>query len=49
MSKMKMSLQCDAAASKVSKMLAYIQKCFSNKSQDVIFPLYLALVKLQLE
>ncbi|XP_059589287.1 protein NDRG3 isoform X10 [Alligator mississippiensis] len=47
--KMNMSLQCDAAASKVSKTLACIHRCFSSKSRDIILPLYLALVRPQLE
>ena len=44
-----MSLQCDAAASKARKKLACIHRCFSSKSQDIILPLYSALVRLQLE
>ena len=47
--KMNMSLQCDAAASQVSKTLACIHRCFSRKSQDIILPLYLAFVRLQLK
>uniref|UniRef100_A0A7M4EEJ9 Reverse transcriptase domain-containing protein n=1 Tax=Crocodylus porosus TaxID=8502 RepID=A0A7M4EEJ9_CROPO len=47
--KMNVSLQCDAAASKASKMLPCIHRCFSSKSQDVILPLYSALVRPQLE
>ena len=47
--KMNMSLQCDAAASKATKILACIHRCFSSKSQDIIFPLYSALVRPQLE
>ena len=46
---MNMSLQCDAAASKVTKTLACIHRCFSIKSQDVLLPLYSALVRPQLE
>ncbi|XP_059587158.1 cyclic GMP-AMP synthase isoform X1 [Alligator mississippiensis] len=47
--KMNMSLQCDAAASKATKTLACIRRCFSSKSWDVILPLYSALVRPQLE
>ena len=47
--KMNMSLQCYAAATEATKTLACIHRCFSSKSQDVILPLYSALVRLQLE
>ena len=47
--KMNMSLQRNAAASKVTQMLACIHRCFSNKSWDMILPLYSALVRPQLE
>uniref|UniRef100_A0A7M4E698 Reverse transcriptase domain-containing protein n=1 Tax=Crocodylus porosus TaxID=8502 RepID=A0A7M4E698_CROPO len=47
--KMNMSLQCDAAASKTTKTLPCIHRCFSSKSRDAILPLYSALVRSQLE
>ncbi|XP_059579843.1 carboxypeptidase Q isoform X8 [Alligator mississippiensis] len=47
--KMHMSQQCDVAAGRANQTLACIHRCFSSKSQDVILPLYLALVKPQLE
>ncbi|XP_059576042.1 uncharacterized protein LOC132246649 [Alligator mississippiensis] len=48
-SKMNMSCQCQTAASKASQTLSCIQRCISSWSGEVILPLYVTVVRPQLE
>ncbi len=48
-SSLKFSQQCKDAASKANRMLGFINRNFSFKNKDVILPLYISLVRPQLE
>ena len=48
-SKMNMSCQYDKIISKANRTLSCISRCRTNRSKEVILPLYVALVRLQLE
>ncbi|XP_059575008.1 RNA-directed DNA polymerase from mobile element jockey isoform X1 [Alligator mississippiensis] len=48
-SKMNMSWQCDEAIRKANGTLSCISRCMTNRSKEVILPLYRALVRPQLE
>ncbi|XP_059578763.1 RNA-directed DNA polymerase from mobile element jockey isoform X1 [Alligator mississippiensis] len=48
-SKMNMSRQCDEAIRKANGTLSCISRCMTNRSKEVILPLYRALVRPQLE
>ena len=48
-SKMNMGRQCGEAVRKANRTLSCIHRCISNRSKEVILPLYAALVRPQLE
>ena len=48
-SKMNMGQQCGDAVRKANHTLSCIHRCISSRSKEVILPLYVALVRLQLE
>ncbi len=48
-SSLKFSQQCKDAAGKANRMLGFINRNFSFKNKDVILPLYISLVRPQLE
>ena len=47
--KMNMGRQCGDAVRKANRTLSCIHRCVSGRSQEVIFPLYVALVRPQLD
>ena len=44
-----MSRQCDEAIGRANRTLSYINRGITNRSREVLLPLYVALVRPQLE